>query len=190
MSMSHDALVFLLLATRFQAVKDALKNAFSTAHSFDAAGSLRKGFKHVNSNQSKKNDDDFQEFVEALQKAIQKLQTTAEKAELWESLRTGEPNAVVTAPSLPPPNTSAAHVRARFYKVLKDDPALLGLQKFLSEAVLDPEKSQLIAWMQKYVGKEKMQKHAGLQSLQMILYRLKNPGRRAPPTHNLRVKSN
>jgi len=173
-----------------QAVKDALKNAFSTARAFDAPGSLRKGFKGVNSNQSKTNDDDFQEFVEALEKAIQKFQTTAEKAELWESLRTGEPNAVVTAPSLPPPNTSAAHVRARFYKVLKDDPGLLGVQKFLSEAVLDPEKSHLIAWMQKYVDSEKLQKHAGLQSLQMILYRLKNPGRRAPPTHNLRVKSN
>ena len=193
MLMSHVASVFLLLTTRFQAVKDALKNAFSTARAFDAPGSLRKGFKAfqgANSNQSKTNDDDFQEFVEALQKAIQKLQTTAEKAELWESLRTGEPNAVVTAPSLPPPNTSAAHVRARFYKVLKDDPGLLGMQKFLSEAVLDPEKSQLIAWMQKYVDSEKLQKHAGLQTLQMILYRLRNPGRRAPATHNLRVKSN
>ena len=115
-------------------------------------------------------------FVENLAKAVAKLKETTQRADLWESLRTGEADAVNAAPSLPPPITSDAHVRARFFKVLKDDPGLLGMEKFLSDCVLDPDKANLNAWIKKYTSSEKLRKHSELQSLQMILRKqVKNP---------------
>ena len=115
-------------------------------------------------------------FVENLAKAVAKLKETTQRADLWESLRTGEADAVHAAPSLPPPITSDAHVRARFFKVLKDDPGMLGMEKFLSDCVLDPDKANLNAWIKKYTGSEKLRKHSELQSLQMILRKqVKNP---------------
>ena len=116
------------------------------------------------------------DFVENLAKAVAKLKETTQRADLWESLRTGEADAVNAAPSLPPPITSDAHVRARFFKVLKDDPGLLGVEKFLSDCVLDPDKANLNAWIKKYTSSEKLRKHSELQSLQMILRKqVKNP---------------
>lgn len=115
-------------------------------------------------------------FVENLAKAVAKLKETTQRADLWESLRTGEADAFHAAPSLPPPITSDAHVRARFFKVLKDDPGLLGMEKFLSDCVLDPDKANLNAWIKKYTSSEKLRKHSELQSLQMILRKqVKNP---------------
>ena len=180
-----------------QAVKDALEHAFSTACSFATAGggggigasyieamkaSPKRPLSHrppVKAKSPKeiekakaeeaKASDLHKAFVEDLQKAVADLQKTTEKTDLWESLRTGEADAVRAAPSLPPPITSDAHVRARFFKVLKDDPSMLGMEKFLSDCVLDPNKANLNAWIKKYTGSEKLRKHSELQSLQMIL---------------------
>ena len=60
--------------------------------------------------------------------------------------------------------------------MLKDDPGMLGMEKFLSDCVLDPDKANLNAWIKKYTGSEKLRKHSELQSLQMILRKqVKNP---------------
>lgn len=186
-----------------QAVKDALENAFSTACSFATAadgGGIGASYIEAMKSSPKRplshrqvrpvrparalaereakeaKAREAKDFVENLAKAVAKLKETTQRADLWESLRTGEADAVNAAPSLPPPITSDAHVRARFFKVLKDDPGLLGMEKFLSDCVLDPDKANLNAWIKKYTSSEKLRKHSELQSLQMILRKqVKNP---------------
>lgn len=159
-----------------QAVKDALENALDTACSFGGSASHRK--RHAEKGTRSERVDDAaaeSEFEDAVAAAILKLEDATKKADLWESLRTGEAE-VSIASSLPPPITSAAHVRARFFKVLKEDPGLLRMEHFMAQAALDPDKAHLSAWIKKYATSDHLRKHSDLQTLQLLLRRqLKNP---------------
>lgn len=139
-----------------QEAKDALQNAFSAA------------FSPVEVTER-------QAFDASVAQALKRLELAMEKADLNEALGTQRMKTPVI-PSQPPPITSAAHVRARFYHVLKQDPQLLGVEKLFTEAALDPEKGQLNQWIKKYAGRDQLRRHAELQSLQLILWKqLKHP---------------
>ena len=176
-----------------QAVKDALENAFDTACSFAGVAGVagrpsRHAEKEDDSCDSKENEerdrktskdrkeaDVEDQFLAKLASAITQLEDATKKADLWESLATGEAPFSTTS-SQPPPITSAAVVRAHFFKTLKEDPGLLRMEHFMAQAALDPDKAHLNAWMKRYITKDHLRKHSELQGLQLLLWRqLKNP---------------
>lgn len=108
-------------------------------------------------------------YEKGLEKALAQLHEATQKAGLWESLQTSDVE-MEAARSRQPQQMASSHVRAQFLKVLKNEHSMV-MERFIAEAVLDPLKPDLNAWLQKYMKSDFLRKHPDLQDLQLILRR-------------------
>lgn len=108
-------------------------------------------------------------YEKGLEKALAQLHEATQKAGLWESLQTSDVE-MEAARSRQPQQMASSHVRAQFLKVLKNEHFMV-MERFIAEAVLDPLKPDLNAWLQKYMKSDFLRKHPDLQDLQLILRR-------------------
>ncbi|CAJ1406902.1 unnamed protein product [Effrenium voratum] len=172
-----------------QAVKDALSEAFDAVCAYaegcgEGLSAATEKVKHKQSSSllsatsTASPEERRKAFEQSVAKAVASLEEATKNAGLWESLSTGEAPHDAEPRSQPPPVTSTAHVRAQFLQVLKEDGGI-GMAKFVTEAVLDPVKGNLNAWIQKYMDSERLRKHSDLQTLQLILRRQQKSGTKA-----------